>query len=37
MLVSISWVLIIHEKQTNSTIIKNNQKKLLDLLIFDII
>jgi len=27
MLVSISWVLTIHEKQTNSTIIKNNKKK----------
>ena len=27
----------IHEKQTNSTIIKNNKKKLLDLLIFYII
>jgi len=26
MLVSISWVLTIHEKQTNSTIIKNNKK-----------
>ena len=27
MLVSISWVLTIHEKQINSTIIKNNKKK----------
>jgi len=27
MFFSISWVLTIHEKQTNSTIIKNNKKK----------